>query len=185
MIRLTLCDLRDDCVASLRRRFEGISSVEVLKRDITKVKVDAWATAGNSFGDMGGGVDRAIDQYYGGAAQRAVRESIQQHYFGELPVGSAVVVTPKSGAPRVVYAPTMRVPGLLHGSINAYLAMRAILIVSRRAGIEHVACPTLCVGVGGMMPDEAADQMFQAYRLIELDGWREVVHMLQAPYVMK
>jgi hypothetical protein len=67
-LQLTICDLRDDCVTAIRNRFAQIESVKVLKKDIIGLRPDARATAGNSFGDMGGGVDRAIDAHFSGRA---------------------------------------------------------------------------------------------------------------------
>lgn len=159
--------------------------MSVEKADITKLRREAWATAGNSFGDMGGGVDRAVDRFFGGLAQSAVQEAIRENFFNELPVGSAVVVRPTPDKPALIYAPTMRVPGNIGTTINAYLAMRAILIAATKEGIKSLACPALGTGVGGLTPDDAADQMFQAYRLIVLGESKSVVHSLQAPYVMR
>jgi len=79
----------------------------------------------------------------------------------------------------------MRVPGNVGATINAYLAMRAILIAATKEGIGSLACPTLGTGVGGLMPDDAADQMFQAYRMIIMGKYASVVHCLQAPYAMR
>jgi O-acetyl-ADP-ribose deacetylase (regulator of RNase III) len=184
-LQLTVCDLRDDCVTAVRKRFAGIDSVIAEKTDITKLRSDAWATAGNSFGDMGGGVDRAIDAFFSGLAQTAVQDAIRRDFFNELPVGSAVVVRPSPKKPVLIYAPTMRVPGNVGTTINAYLAMRAIFIAVIKEGVKSLACPTLGTGVGGLMPEDAADQMFQAYRLIILGEYTSVVHSLQAPYVMR
>src|SRR5690242_641121 len=184
-LQLTVCDLRDDCLTAVRQRFAGIDSVVSEKADITKLRRDAWATAGNSFGDMGGGVDRAIDQFFGGLAQTAVQEAIRRDFFNELPVGSAVVVRPSVKKPALIYAPTMRVPGNVGTTINAYLAMRAILIAAIKGGIKTLACPTLGTGIGGLTPDDAADQMFHAYRLIIMGEFTSAVHSLQAPYVMR
>ena len=184
-VQLTICDLREDCIAALQKRFAGIRSVVAEKADITKVRTEAWATAGNSFGDMGGGVDRAIDGYFSGAAQAAVQQVIQTEFYGELPVGSAVLVRPTPGKPALIYAPTMRVPGNIQGSINAYLAMRAILVAAIKGRIQSLACPTLGTGVGGLTVEDAADQMYQAYRLIVIGEFTSVVHSLQAPYIMR
>jgi O-acetyl-ADP-ribose deacetylase (regulator of RNase III) len=184
-LQLTVCDLREDCITAIRKRFAGMDSVTAEKADITKLRRDAWATAGNSFGDMGGGVDRAIDGFFSGLAQAAVQDAIRRDFFNELPVGSAVVVRPSPKKPALIYAPTMRVPGNVSTTINAYLAMRAILIEANKEGIESLACPTLGTGVGGLTPDDAADQMFQAYRLIIMGEFASVVHSLQAPYVMR
>jgi O-acetyl-ADP-ribose deacetylase (regulator of RNase III) len=184
-VQLTVCDLRQDCIDAVCERFAGITSFTAEKADITKLHRDAWATAGNSFGDMGGGVDRAIDTFFDGLAQSAVQEAIRRDFFNELPVGAAVVVRPSLGKPALIYAPTMRVPGNVGMTINAYLAMRAILIAATKEGFGSLACPTLGTGVGGLTPDDAADQMFQAYRLIIMGEFREVVHSLRAPFVMR
>jgi O-acetyl-ADP-ribose deacetylase (regulator of RNase III) len=184
-LQLTVCDLREDCTTAIQKRFAGIDSVVAEQTDITKLRRDAWATAGNSFGDMGGGVDRAIDGFFGGLAQEAVQDAIRRDFFNELPVGSAVTVKPSTKKPILIYAPTMRVPGNIATTINAYLAMRAILIAALREGVGNLACPTLGTGVGGLTPNDAADQMFQAYRLIIMGEFASVVHTLQAPYAMR
>ena len=184
-LQLTICDLREDCITAIKKRFAGVDSVVAEKADITKLRRDAWATAGNSFGDMGGGVDKVIDGFFSGLAQPAVQDAIRDDFFNELPVGSAVVVRPSPKKPVLIYAPTMRVPGNVGRTINAYLAMRAILIAVTKERIQSLACPTLGTGVGGFMPDDAADQMFQAYRLIIMGEFRSVVHSLQAPYLMR
>jgi O-acetyl-ADP-ribose deacetylase (regulator of RNase III) len=184
-LQLTVCDLREDCIVAVKKRFAGIDSVFAERADITKVRKEAWATAGNSFGDMGGGVDKAIDGFFSGLAQEAVQDTIRRDFFNELPVGSAVVVRPSPKKPVLIYAPTMRVPGNVGSTINAYLAMRAILIAAVKEGIGSLACPTLGTGVGGLAPEDAADQMFQAYRLIIMGEFASVVHALQAPYLMR
>lgn len=54
-------------------------------------------------------------------------------------------------------------------SINAYLAMKAILIKPKNDNrISSVAIPGLCTGVGRMQPMIAARQMFLAYKEIIL-----------------
>jgi len=54
-------------------------------------------------------------------------------------------------------------------SVNAYLAMKAILIKAKQDDrISSVAIPGLCTGVGRMQPIIAARQMFQAYKEIIL-----------------
>ena len=134
---------------------------------------------------MGGGVDRAIDSFFSGRAQTSVQDAVRKEFFNELPVGSAVVVRPLPQKPILIYAPTMRVPGNIQGTINAYLAMRAILSAATKENIKSLACPALGTGVGGIAPEDAADQMYQAYRLIIMGEFTTIVHSLQAPYVMR
>jgi len=184
-MKLLLCDLRKECVDALQQRFAGQAGVRVQQKSITKTRSACWASAGNSFGDMGGGIDKAIDDYFQGEAQKQVQSEIAASYFGELPVGSALLLKPKPRKPSLIYAPSMRVPGRLGPSIHPYLAMRAILSTALKASIPSLSCPLIGTGVGGMEPLDAAEQLFQAYRLIMLGEWKEVKHSVQAPYVMR
>ncbi|MCE9638510.1 MAG: macro domain-containing protein [Planctomycetes bacterium] len=152
---------------------------------------DAIVSPANSFGDMGGGIDRAIDQIHRGEAQRRVTAAIAERFLGELPVGAALVVQmPSRPFPFVVAAPTMRVPGNVQGSINAYLAMRAALVevvrhnASGRQAILTLAVPGLGTGVGGIDPRSAAEQMRAAYDSVIGERWRDVVHAAMAPYAL-
>src|SRR5262249_17113407 len=88
----------------------------------------------------------------------------------------------------VVTAPTMRIPGSVRGSINAYLSMRAALVAVLRhnaAGqqpIRSMAVPGPGAGVGGVNPGGPAEQMRASYDNVVGGEWREVVHPIQAPY---
>ena len=169
-LRLSLCDRDAGVATALAAAFADVDAVEVVSGDLLALECDGVVSPANSFGDMGGGIDKAIDDFHQGAAQRAVMDAIAEHFLGELPVGAALVV--ELAARRfsfVVAAPTMRVPGGVAGTINAYLAMRAALVAVLRhnqgAGrpIRSLAVPGLCTGVGGMHPAEAAGQMRAAH----------------------
>ena len=120
-----------------------------------------------------------------------VAQAIVEQSFGELPVGTALVVElPAQRFPFVVAAPTMRIPGSVEGSINAYLSMRAALIAvlrhdRERRRIRSLAVPGLGTGVGGLDADDAAEQMRAAYDVIVGGRWREVVHPAQAPFAWR
>lgn len=90
---------------------------------------------------------------------------------GELLVGKALVLeTGDSQIPYLISAPTMRVPTNFNipTSINAYLAMKAVLIEARRHDkISSVAIPGFCTGCGRMNHEIAARQMYQAFLEIE------------------
>src|SRR6202012_4403586 len=142
---------------------------------------EAILSPANSFGDMGGGIDKAIDDFHQGAAQRAVRTAIADRCYGELPVGLALIVEMSSQRlPYIIAAPTMRIPGRVDRSLNAYLSMRAALVaVLRHNAIGHrpirrLAAPGLCTGVGGMPAAESADQMRAAYDSVVGGNWRKV-----------
>jgi O-acetyl-ADP-ribose deacetylase (regulator of RNase III) len=190
-LRLTLGDTNPDVADALAGEFAEVPGVEVVEGDLLDTDCDAVVSPANSFGDMGGGFDKALDDLHRGEAQRRVRAAIVEQYFGELPVGAALIVElPGRRFPFVVAAPTMRIPGSVAGSINAYLSLRAALVAVLRynaAGsrtIRTLAVPGLGTGVGGLTPTEAAEQMRVAYDQIIGGRWREVVHPAQAPYAL-
>ncbi len=191
-LKLSLGDRNEDIARALATAFADVPMVEVVSGNLLDVGSEAILSPANSFGDMGGGIDKAIDDFHQGAAQRAVRSAIADRFCGELPVGMALIVeVPGPRLPFIVAAPTMRIPGRLGDSVNAYLSMRAALVavarhnlVSQRP-IRHLAVPGLCTGVGGMAAAESAGQMRTAYDSIVGEGWRRVVHPAMAPYAMR
>ncbi|MCE7993473.1 MAG: phosphatase [Roseivirga sp.] len=157
-----------------------------------KLKADAIVSPANSFGDMGGGIDKAIDDFYKGKAQKNAIENIRRDFLGELPVGSAIILRMDNRRlAHLIVAPTMRIPGNVSGTINAYLAMRAILVAVFKHNertppkIQHIVVPSLCTGVGRMPFVQSAHQMLKAYQNIILGQWKDVIHPSVAPFVMK
>jgi O-acetyl-ADP-ribose deacetylase (regulator of RNase III) len=193
LLRVSVCDRNPDVARALADGFNDVGGVEVLEGDLLGLDCDAVVSPANSFGYMDGGIDRHIDRFYGGEAQRAVLALIAERFYGELPVGSATVIGMATGRFQyLIVSPTMRVPGDDVGeTINAYLAMRAALAAvldhnqGGRRRIERVAVPGLGTGVGGMAPDESARQMRAAYDMIVGGGWKSVLHPAQAPFVMR
>jgi O-acetyl-ADP-ribose deacetylase (regulator of RNase III) len=191
-LRVSLGDLDAGVAEALARAFANVDSVEVVEGNLVELEYDAIVSPANSFGDMGGGIDKAIDDHHRGAAQKAVMAAIAEHFFGELPVGTAAVVELAGPRPPfLVASPTMRIPGDVSRSINAYLSMRAALVAilkHNKAGkppIRRVAVPGLCTGVGGMPPREAAEQMRAAFDSIAGGGWKNVLHAAMAPYAFR
>jgi O-acetyl-ADP-ribose deacetylase (regulator of RNase III) len=191
-LRLSLGDLNAKVVAALADAFAGAEAVEVVEGNLLDLECHAIMSPANSFADMGGGIDKAIDDFHGGAAQKAVMAGIAEHFFGELPVGAALIVElPARRFPFVVAAPTMRVPGGVADTINAYLSLRAPLVAVLRHNkvqgrpIRSLAVPGLCTGVGGMHPAEAAGQMRAAYDAVVGGRWQHVASPIQAPYALR
>ena len=188
-LKITLCDLNPDIVAAWKREFDGYGAVEIIEGSLLETDGPALVCPANSFGDMGGGLDKIIDDYFEGAAQRALMTTIRQQFYGELPVGMALMLPMQHRRFRyLVAAPTMRIPGGIEGSINAYLAMRAVLVAvlrhnqSSEPAIDNVAIAGLGTGVGGLAATEAAEQMRVAYDNILGGGWERVVSPIMAPY---
>lgn len=191
-LSITIADLNPDVANALAGAFARVDAVEVATGSLLDANVDAIVSAANSFGDMGGGIDKAIDDLYDGEAQRRVRAAIAHECCGELPVGCALVVELPTGRfPFLVVAPTMRVPGQVTGTIHAYLAMRAVLVAVVRHNrnaprkITRIAISGLGSGVGGIAYDDAARQMRAAFESVVEARWRDVSHPSQAPFAMR
>jgi O-acetyl-ADP-ribose deacetylase (regulator of RNase III) len=121
---------------------------------------------------MDGGLDYALSERFGWDLEKKLQKIIKELPEGELLVGQALLLeTGDKTIPFLISAPTMRIPTdfNIDTSINAYLAMKAILIKAKSDNrISSVAIPGLCTGVGRMLPMIAARQMFQAYKEIIL-----------------
>ncbi|MBS1965090.1 MAG: macro domain-containing protein [Chloroflexi bacterium SZAS-1] len=177
-VAITLCDRTADLVQAWKRYFPDESGVKVANQNILTLPVDALAIPANSFGFTDSGVDMAISQeIFDWRLQDTLRLQIDRDHDGELLVGQALVLPTKSTRLRyVVVAPTMRLPTDVSGSVNAYLAMRAILRAveaHNRANkptpaeqIRSLAVPGLCTGTGKMPAERAAYQMWTAYRSV-------------------
>lgn len=190
-IQLSLGDSNSEVATALAAAFADVDAVEVVEGNLLDLACDAIVSPANSFGDMSGGIDKAIDDFHGGAAQAAAMSAIAEQCFGELPVGSALIVPLATRRwPFIVVAPTMRIPSRVDSTINAYLAMRASLVAVLRhnaAGnspIRSLAVPGLCTGVGAMPAETAAEQMRTAFDTVITGRWKQIVHPVMAPYAL-
>jgi O-acetyl-ADP-ribose deacetylase (regulator of RNase III) len=190
-LRLSLCDTSPGMAEAWLACFHDLPEVEILQGDILQLRCDALLSPANSFADMDGGLDKAIDDFFGNQAQRRAKQRIAEEHLGELPVGAALVVPLDDRRfPYLICAPTMRAPGPVPTSVNAYLALRAALVAVCRWNstaappIRSLAVPGLCTGVGAMPHSRAAQQMRAAYDNVLGEGWRSVAYSALAPFVM-
>lgn len=155
-----------------RKQFSEHPSVSVVNKDITTLPCDAVVSPANSFGFMDGGLDLALSERFGWNLQASLQERISKLPERELLIGRSITLpTNDSQIPWLISAPTMRVPMSFNiaSSINAYLAMKAILLAAiNHEEIQSVSIPGLCTGVGRMPPSIASKQMFAAFSEIIL-----------------
>ncbi|MCP5277119.1 MAG: macro domain-containing protein [Thiobacillus sp.] len=179
-MKVLLVARNPELASAWKQEFFRYPQVSIIPGSIFDVEADALATPANSFGNMDGGLDGLMRNHFGLEVESRLRQQLADHYFGELPVGLAVVV--ETGNPRhpyMVSAPTMRFPATVAHTVNAYLAMKAILHAGlRHPGISSIAIPGLCTLSGGMTADRAARQMRIAYERVVLgqyaySHWRE------------
>ncbi|WLQ15729.1 macro domain-containing protein [Hahella aquimaris] len=164
-----------DLFYAWKRQFDGLANVEVIDGDILKQVADAIVSPANSFGYMDGGLDLKYSLHFGWELEAKVRQALESDYFGEIPVGQAIVVeTDHQSIPFLISAPTMRVPMDVSQTANAYLAFKAVLQAVIRHNqmnaqggrqIRSLLCPGLGTGEGRMPAHRCATQMRRAYEV--------------------
>jgi O-acetyl-ADP-ribose deacetylase (regulator of RNase III) len=153
-----------------------IIEIEVVRNDIIGCFADVIASAGNSFGMMDGGIDRTIN-YNLNYICNDVQEIIKNEYYGECPVGSSFLVkTQNSKFKYLCYAPTMRIPEPVNNTINAYLALRSVLITCFKNKINSVVIPLFCGGAGEMPIDKICHQYNMAIESLNYNfcDWKSI-----------
>lgn len=167
-----LADTNPKLISAWREVFSETPQVKIIEGDITKLKADALVSPANSFGFMDGSLDYAISERLGWHLEKELQQRIKNLPEGELLVGQAMILeTNDADIPYLISAPTMRIPTNFNidTSINAYLAMKAILIQANKdERIHTVTIPGLCTGVGRMQPIICAKQMWYAFEEIVL-----------------
>ncbi len=129
---------------------------EVIKGDITKVKVDAIVNPANSWMIMGGGVAGAIRRAGGQVIESEARK------YAPVPVGRAVVTSAgRLPCKYVIHAPTMERPAMRTTIDKVKAAVRAALRAADEVRARSVAFPGMGTGVGGLNPREAALAMVE------------------------
>jgi O-acetyl-ADP-ribose deacetylase (regulator of RNase III) len=171
-VKFILIDTNTKMVGAWRDFFGNDHNVSIIEGDITSLSVDAIVSPANSFGFMDGSLDHAISERLGWHIEKELQVKIKALPEGELLIGRTLTLeTGDKDIPLLISAPTMRIPTNFNidTSINAYMAMKAILIASESdERISTVAIPGLCTGVGRMNPVISARQMFYAFEEVVL-----------------
>ena len=168
-LKVTLIDTKKELAECWNKEFKGYD-VTIESGDIFKIKADAIVSPANSTGIMDGGFDFYLRDFFGLEIEREVRVKIYGEYDGDMPVGAAFATfTGNNHYPYLITAPTMRVPGNVSNSLNAYLAMCAILRVSlKHPKIASIVSTGLCSLSGKMPLPVVARQMKAAYERVVL-----------------
>ena len=153
--------------------FNDIPDVVVHHGDFFDLSTDCVVSPANSFGFMDGGLDLVISLQLGWQVQEKLQKQIQEKYNGELLVGQAELVeTDYKDIPFCISAPTMRVPMILEGTPNVYLASRAVfLLLKKEDRIKKVSMSGFGTGVGKVPYDLCAKQMRMAYDDVMLNKY--------------
>lgn len=169
---LTLVDEQLDLCNHWKLFFKDFPFVKIYHGKFQTVKTyDCLVSPANSFGLMDGGIDLAIRNYFGMRVQYNVQKIIHKRYYGEQPVGTSfIALTENEEHPFLAHTPTMRIPLDISSTDNVYNAMFAMLCAianynkENKVRIEKVLCPGFGTSTGNMDLEEAARQMFVAYK---------------------
>lgn len=149
-----------DLFYAWQKHFADCADVKIIDGDILAQSADALVSPANSFGFMDGGIDLVYSRFFGWELELRLKKLIAEQYYGELPVGQAVIIpTEHEKIPFLISAPTRRVPSDIAGTINVYLAFRAVLIavleynkISKHK-IKSILVPGLGTGIGNVPPE--------------------------------
>ena len=173
---INIIDTNKSLISYLKNEFK-FTSVAVQEDNIFNHTADAVVSPANSFGFMDGGLDGKLRDFFGQSIEDKVRKKIAADFQGELLVGQTTIIeTDTKAFPLLIIAPTMRVPSNVSESLNAYLAMRAILnAVIEHQEINSIIIPGLCSLSGAMPPHIVARQMRAAYDYV-IEGQHRFSH---------
>lgn len=167
-----------------RTCFHDVPDVDVSAGDIFEIEADALVSPANSFGFMNGGIDLIYTKRFGEQLQERLQQDLVRYHHGELLVGEALIIPigVQDKYKYLISAPTMRVPMNIWGTVNAYLAFRAILIAATEylvdrgpvigreyvseSPIKSILCPGLGTAIGHLDPMACAYQMRVAYDVV-------------------
>ncbi len=177
---ITLIDRNEKMTEAWKKEFPAFENIKIYNDDIFKIPADALVSPANSFGIMDGGIDGKIRDFFGTEIEKNVQRQIRELYYGELPVGNAILTSTGIHFIRyLITAPTMRVPAVVKSTLNAYLAMRAVMVLLKKTPeIQSVSIPGLCALTGAMPYNVVARQMRVAYEKVFLGAlnyshWRD------------
>jgi O-acetyl-ADP-ribose deacetylase (regulator of RNase III) len=182
-MKIILGDTNQDLYDFWKKDFDGIENVEVFHGNVFDLDFDAMVSPANSFGFMDGGIDLAISENFGWDIQNTLQTKLRTNRMGELLIGQAEIIeTSHQKCKWIISAPTMRVPSRIIGTLNVYLASKAIFqIAKHNTNIQTLLIPGLGTGTGGILPHICSKQMRQAYEDIFVGfnfpvTWRDVNH---------
>jgi len=165
-MKIQLVDRNRDMCEQWKAHFQNCNDVVIYNGEFFDLETDCVVSPANSFCFMNGGLDWVISDTLGWQIQNKLQIIINEKYDGELLIGQAVLVeTDNLKVPYCISAPTMRVPLILTGSVNVYLAAKAIFRVlkNNEDKIKSVTISGLGTGVGDVPFNVCANQMKQAY----------------------
>ena len=159
-------------VKAWKEAFKDFEDVSIFNKAILSISADAVVSPANSFGYMDGGLDLHLSEQLGWKIQNKLIKEIKDLPMRELLIGQSLTLRiDNKDFKYLISVPTMRVPTeyLIKESVNAYLAMKALMIeYKNNTDIQTINIPAFCKGVGEMPVEIVARQMAWAFSEIYL-----------------
>lgn len=147
-----------------------MGTIELIRGDITKMKVDAIVNAANSALRGGGGVDGAIHR----AGGPEIMEACQK--IGGCPTGEAVITTAGKLPAKYVIHTVGPIWGGGHNDERELLAKayKSSLNLAAQHGVRSLAFPNISTGVYGFPKEQAAAIAIEACRQFQQNSNIEI-----------
>ncbi|MDY6393175.1 MAG: macro domain-containing protein [Bacilli bacterium] len=169
-LNIYLLDHNHEMVQAWKERFYGHEEISAQEgsfaRFMDSFDVDCVVSPGNAFGQMDGGYDLAITDYFGASLQKAVQRKIAAEFYGEQPVGSSVIVDIPGTEMKLIHTPTMRVPEPIKDPLVIYQCMRATLMLAIKEKVRSMVIPAFGACCGKLPPKIVAEMMGRGYEQI-------------------
>lgn len=167
-VTIYLLDINNSIINEFEKAFNGYPEVVVIQDDFahfmkTHDDVECIVSPANSFGEMSGGYDKAIRDYFGLEVEKKVKRYINDILFGEQIVGSAFTIDIPHTNKKLIHTPTMRLPSPILDPKVIYYCMRATMMEVFKNNIHSVVIPAFGGATGRVKPEIIAKYMRAAY----------------------
>jgi O-acetyl-ADP-ribose deacetylase (regulator of RNase III) len=168
------CDVNNDIVSEFRQKFKfgtyHNGPVQTLNFD----KPVAYISPANGYGYMQGGIDYYLNYHVLIDIEEKVREKITEYYTDSVPIGTSLMIK-YDDTRYLICSPTMKIPSNIEGTNNVYRAFYSALgVLSKYPEIEYLVVPGMGTSCGGLTPEEAVKQMWEAYQDFQSGKYEDI-----------
>ncbi len=167
-IEIYLLDRNIAMTKSWEQFFYGIENVKCVCSDfdefMEKYSIDCVVSPANAYGLMDGGYDLAISEWFGWDLQKNDQQYIVDHFYGEQPVGTSIIIDTDKDGIKLIHTPTMRYPDKIRDPLVVYQCMRTCLITAMQNNITTIVIPAFGGCTGQVAPHMIAEMMWRAYK---------------------
>ena len=168
-MKLILLDINLLMIKSWQKYFDNEENVSIVNDSVenylSRHRVDAVVTAGNSYGIMGGGFDLGVKNYFGGDLEKRVMEQIKKNSNSKQSVGTSFIIDGGEKNIKVIYTPTMEVPSRITDINIIYKATLSSLKIAKENNLEKIVLPAFGGATGGVEFEKIAERMKEAYEV--------------------